>query len=102
MFVASGTPDDELNRIVLRRGIRRYFVSVHGSPATKAEIIGRIVAEHGFRKNRVLMIGDSVTDYQGAAEAGVRFIGRVANPANTGFPKDVTTIPDMRFLSDFL
>lgn len=102
LFVASGTPDDELNRIVLRRGIRRYFVSVHGSPATKADIIQRIVAEHGFRKNRVLMVGDSMTDYQGAVEAGVDFIGRVADPANATFPRDVVTVPNMKSLPKLL
>ena len=102
MFVASGTPDDELNRIVLRRGIRRYFVSVHGSPATKAEIIQRIVTERGLRKERVLMVGDSMTDYQGATEVGVEFIGRVTGLTNGGFPKGVTTVPDMKTLSDLL
>lgn len=102
MFVASGTPDDELNRIVLCRGIRRYFVSVHGSPATKAEIIRRIVAKHDFQRNRVLMIGDSMTDYQGAVEAGVGFIGRVENSSSVGFPEGVATVPDMRFLPDLL
>lgn len=102
MFIASGTPDDELNRIVLRRDIRRYFVSVHGSPATKADMIRRIVAEHGFRKNRVLMVGDSMTDYQGAVEAGVDFIGRVTDPTNTAFPMDVVTIPNMKPLPKLL
>lgn len=102
MFVASGTPDGELNRIVLRRGIRRYFVSVHGSPATKAEIIRKIVAKHDFQRNRVLMIGDSMTDYQGAIEAGVNFIGRVADPMNTAFPMDVVTIPNMKLLPKLL
>lgn len=102
MFIASGTPDDELNRIVLRKGIQRYFVSAHGSPATKAEIIQRIVTERGLRKERVLMVGDSMTDYQGATEVGVEFIGRVTGLTNGGFPKGVTTVPDMKTLSDLL
>lgn len=102
MFVASGTPDDELNRIILRKGIRRYFVSVYGSPATKAEIIRRIVTECSLRKEHVLMVGDSITDYQGATEVGVEFIGRVTGLVNGGFPKEVVTIPDMKALSDLL
>lgn len=102
LFVASGTPDDELHRIVERRGMRRYFVSIHGSPATKREIIRRIVTEHGFRKERVLMVGDSMTDYQGAVEAGVAFLARTPDAARNGFPEAVTIIPDLRRLPDLI
>ncbi len=37
MFVASGTPDQELKRIVSRRNMSHYFVSLHGSPFLAGE-----------------------------------------------------------------
>jgi len=98
MFVASGTPEDELLRIVERRGMQRYFVSVHGSPATKAEIIDHIVGSHRFQRRRVLMVGDSLTDYEGAIEAGVPFIGRVPSAIESLFPSHVPTVRDLRGL----
>ncbi len=101
MFVASGTPDDELKRIVSRRDISHYFVSVHGAPAKKGEILERIVREHGYARDRVLMVGDSMTDYEGAMDAAARFVGRIANGTNP-FPDNVPVIADLRTLAKFV
>ena len=94
LFVASGTPEPELVRIASRRTLRHYFVSVHGSPATKAEIIERVVQRHGFPPGRVLMVGDALSDYDGAAATGLRFIGRVTDGRNP-FPPGTVTLPDL-------
>lgn len=101
MFVASGTPDAELKRIVARRGMAHYFVSVHGTPASKGEILRGIVERHGYRRERVLMVGDATTDYQGALEAGVQFLARaVENPGP--FPVGTPVLPDLTGLPAFL
>src|SRR6185369_7529737 len=34
-FVVSGTPQEEMEQIVSRKGLGRYFVEIHGSPRTK-------------------------------------------------------------------
>lgn len=101
LFIASGTPDAELKRIVARRAMSRYFVSVHGAPETKAEIIARILTERRLQPKDLLMVGDSRTDYEGAASNGVRFLARVG--AGDGpFPSHVPTIRDLRELTRFL
>lgn len=94
MFVASGTPDGELHEIVERRGMAKYFVSVHGTPATKAEILSRLILAHGFSAPRVLMVGDAVADLEGARKAGTAFLGRTVGGHNP-FPAGVDTIPDL-------
>ena len=94
LFVASGTPETELLRIAERRAIRHYFVSLHGTPATKAEIIELVVQHHGFPPKRVLMVGDALSDYDGAAATGLRFIGRVTDGRNP-FPPGTVTLPDL-------
>jgi phosphoglycolate phosphatase-like HAD superfamily hydrolase len=101
MFVASGTPEEELRRIVSRRNITHYFVSVHGAPATKGEIIERIVRYHGYARDRVLVVGDSTADHEGAVGTGVRFVGRVSS-GSSPFPSDVPVIADLRVLPAFL
>jgi len=101
LFVASGTPDSELNAIVAQRGMRKYFCSVHGSPATKCEIIAGVVQRHRFEPGRVLMIGDSIADYEGALEVGVRFLGVAPTGART-FPDSVAVLPDLTGLNKHL
>jgi len=100
MHVASGTPQSEMQRIVKKRGLSDFFVSVHGSPRSKTEIIMDILAKHGYLPENVLMVGDALSDYKGAIESGVHFVGRVKEENDNIFPPGVTTIPDLRTLKD--
>ncbi len=101
LFVASGTPDEELKEIVQRRGMQGYFKSVHGTPATKGKIIAGIVQRHRFAATRVVMIGDAMADHDGAREAGVAFVGRVGEDSGV-FPAGTNTIADLRELPQLL
>ncbi|PZV15953.1 MAG: HAD family hydrolase [Pseudanabaena sp.] len=96
LFVASGTPDQELKRIVSRRNMAHYFVSLHGSPAKKGDIIQCILSKHDFDPDLVLMVGDAIADYEGAIAAGVKFIGRVLQyPETYPFPVWTVVLPDL-------
>lgn len=94
LFVASGTPEVELLEIIRRRGMQHYFAAIHGSPATKAEILNSIIQRHRFSANRVLMIGDAIADLDGARCAGTAFIAR-SSPDGPSFPSGVVTISDL-------
>lgn len=102
LFVASGTPDGELQEIVDRRGMNKFFVSIHGSPASKGNILNDIVRHHAFSPARVLMIGDASADLEGSIEAGTAFIGRVARQNGSPFPQGVHTIFDLAMLAQEL
>ena len=75
-YVASGTPTAELKTIIQRRGMEHYFCGVYGSPERKSDIILRILREKNIPCDRVLMIGDSIEDFEAAQIAHVHFIGR--------------------------
>ncbi len=98
MHVASGTPDDEIKLIVRERGLSRFFVTVSGSPRTKTEIIKSILSEYDYPPGKVVMVGDALSDYAGATESGVRFIGRVGDEEDNPFPPTEITIRDLREL----
>jgi HAD superfamily hydrolase (TIGR01549 family) len=100
LFIASGTPDEEMREIVERRNMARYFVAVQGSPASKVEIINTFCIAHGFDRDRVLMVGDSWTDYEGALASGVRFVGRISDAA-VNFPSNVPVIIDLKELHKY-
>ncbi|MCR5592005.1 MAG: HAD hydrolase-like protein [Lachnospiraceae bacterium] len=75
-FIASGTPDEEMNRIVDGRGLRKYFKGVYGTPAKKPEIIDKILQDYGYDRSEAVFVGDAGTDLKAAAATGLEFIGR--------------------------
>jgi HAD superfamily hydrolase (TIGR01549 family) len=97
LYIASGTPQEELRGQMKRRGISRYFKDVYGSPRKKAQILRDLMAEGGLAAEEMLFIGDAIDDYHGAAEAGVPFIGRVPQGKKSPFPKEgvLLTVQDL-------
>lgn len=101
LFVASGTPQTELQRIVQQRGMARYFQGVFGSPTRKPDIIRSILNEYGLVAQHVLMVGDAMTDYDAAQETGLQFVGRL-NDEHGAFPPGTTAIPTLRELPQYI
>jgi len=95
LFVASGTPEPELNMIVQRRGLAAYFTAVRGSPTPKHTLIADILATHGLPPDQVLMIGDALIDLHSARLNKVAFVGRVRHGDSNPFPEDVDVVPDL-------
>ncbi len=101
LYVASGTPEEELLRIVDRRGMARYFAGVAGAPRKKGAILRDFSFRSGVAPTRMLMVGDAMTDFHGAGEAGVPFLG-IAPAAANPFPPGVPVLPDLTGLAGFL
>jgi len=95
LFIASGTPEAELNTIVERRGLASYFTAVRGSPAPKQALVTDILTSHALERDRVLMIGDALADYQSAQFNQIAFLGRVRPGDVNPFPADVDVLPDL-------
>jgi phosphoglycolate phosphatase-like HAD superfamily hydrolase len=76
MFVASGTPEGELHRLVEARNLTVFFRGVYGSPKGKADIIEEILAASATPRSSLLFVGDGRSDYEAAKAAGVAFVGR--------------------------
>jgi phosphoglycolate phosphatase-like HAD superfamily hydrolase len=87
-IVASGTPQDELRKIVAERGMGSWFEEVWGTPLTKPEILRDVLARHVLPAPAVLMVGDAMNDYQSAQETGVRFLARETGSVFTGMTVD--------------
>ncbi len=100
-FIASGTPQEELERIVKLRDLEKYFTGVFGSPTTKDEIIRRIMTQHDLNAPEVMFVGDAMTDYQAAQSGKVSFIG-IAPEDSAAFPAGTRTMADLRNLAGIL
>jgi len=77
IYIASNTPQEELNRILERRKIKKYFKEAYGSPpGTKIEFINEILKRENALPNEVVYIGDMIEDYRIAKQLNIFFIGR--------------------------
>jgi phosphoglycolate phosphatase-like HAD superfamily hydrolase len=97
MAVVSGTPDGELKDIVQDRGLARYFEAVHGSPPGKTELILGLLAKHRWHPDKVVMVGDAMTDFEAAQQSGVCFVGRKPSQGNP-FPSGTVVLDDLTHL----
>jgi HAD superfamily hydrolase (TIGR01549 family) len=75
-YISTGTPTQEIEEILKRKGIRKYFKKVYGSPEKKTSHVQKILREKNYDNNEVVFIGDALTDRDAANENGVAFIGR--------------------------
>lgn len=89
LYVASGAPQYELEIILQKMKLSRYFKGIFGSPTPKAQLLADIVASEQAAPQRVLMIGDSGTDLEAAQAVGTRFVGIGE------FPSPIPWMPDL-------
>jgi phosphoglycolate phosphatase-like HAD superfamily hydrolase len=102
LFIVSGTPQDSLREIVEVHGLTRYFTAVFGSPPTKGTLCAQILRQWKLDPRRVVVVGDSRPDLDGAREAGIPFIGRVRSGGETFQGLGVPTVRDLRELKAVL
>lgn len=96
MHVVSGTPQDELGRIVEARGLAHFFRSVRGAPAKKRDAFDAITRDEGYERSRVLAVGDSMTEYEAARDVGIAFLGVIPAGIDNPYPANVLVLPTLR------
>lgn len=105
IHLVTATPEPEIRKIIFERHIDIYFKSVYGSPIAKTDAINDILTHEGLSPRDAVFIGDSKNDWQAGMNTGVRFIGRVKpgdNNVFNGLPGVEITLPDLRFLKQYL
>lgn len=73
-YIASGTPDEELGKIIKSRNLAKYFKAAYGSNISKEEAIERVAEQESAEYSELLFIGDATTDYLAASSRDVPFI----------------------------
>jgi len=106
LFIVSGTPHEEINRIVNERQLRKYFKEVVGAPGSKGKHSKKILKTYNIKPIEAVFVGDSPNDYEGASEANVRFIARIQpekyNPFDSRIFKIEYKIEDLSHLENIL
>ncbi len=96
-FIVSATPDDELIRIVEKRGIKDCFIEISGSGKSKTDTINYLLKKYSLNSSRCIFFGDAMSDCIAARNCSVPFIGILPD-------KDaplLKTAPDILWFKDF-
>lgn len=72
-YVASMTPQDQLERFVAARGWRGSFIQLFGFPLAKADVVSGLLRHHAIPAARLLVVGDGESDRQAASVNGAGF-----------------------------
>lgn len=73
--IVSASAEAELKFVCGQLGISRYFISLHGSPATKIDNVRLVLQQYGYQPSNTCLIGDSHNDAQAASVNHLPFFG---------------------------
>ena len=103
LFISTGTPQDEMIKILKKKNIDMYFQSVYGSPDHKTNHVKDIMMTMGYTKEEIIFIGDADTDIIAAKENDIPIIFREHLDGNCsiGYSKMVK-VKDLINLKDYI
>ena len=73
-ILITATPQDEIERIIEKIEIGKFFKKVYGSPKTKTECVEDFIESKDINLNDCLFIGDSKSDLQCANHFDMKFL----------------------------
>lgn len=73
--IVSGSDQTELRFLCAELGVAEFFLSIHGSPTPKTQLVKNLLDEHGYDKVSAILIGDSLNDYDAAVKNNIGFYG---------------------------
>jgi len=73
--IVSGSDQEELRFLNSELGIDKYFISIHGSPTPKKQLVSDLMLSSDYKKEETCLIGDSINDYDAAINNGIKFYG---------------------------
>lgn len=75
MHIVSGSEQNELRFLCHELGLTDYFISIHGSPIEKDILVKNDLDKYGYHASEVILIGDSINDFDAAEANRVPFYG---------------------------
>ncbi len=100
LFISTGTPTEEIDIILERKGLTPFFKEVHGSPEKKTNHVKGILERYGYAASEVVFIGDAPTDIEAARTNGITFIGRYTT--SDAIKQEKNQIEDFKSFNEYL
>jgi len=100
LYLVSMSPEDELGKILNKRGLTQYFKKVYPSSWKKRDAINDILRREDVLPHETVFVGDAYEDYAAARSVNAFFIGRKSNKSFHG--ANIPVYSDMLDIKTFL
>ncbi len=74
-YIVSGAEQNELRALCNTFKIDHFFKAIYGSPTPKVLLVKNLLEHNGTIKDEVILIGDSINDYDAARKNDIVFFG---------------------------
>jgi HAD superfamily hydrolase (TIGR01549 family) len=72
--IVSGSDQNELRFLCQELNIAYYFISIHGSPTPKKELVSSLLKKYKYTSKETVLIGDSINDFDAAKDNHIYFL----------------------------
>jgi HAD superfamily hydrolase (TIGR01549 family) len=72
--IVSGSDQEELRYLCKELDIYQYFLSIHGSPTPKKQLVKNVLETNQYLVSETCLIGDSINDYEAAKDNQIYFL----------------------------
>lgn len=73
--IVSGAEHNELNRLCCNLDLKKYFITINGSPIRKSILVKNILNKYFYKNTETVLIGDAISDYNASTENNILFYG---------------------------
>lgn len=101
-YVASATPQKEIEDIIREKGISSHFKGIFGAPFKKSDAVREIISKQTVKPEEALYVGDAMSDYTAAKDNGLKFIARINDNEGIFAAVDCLKIKDLSGLRSIL
>lgn len=102
LFLVSGTPEDELHRVVEKRGLKKFFQEVRGASQSKEVILKKLLRRYHLFPSNAVFVGDALSDFAAARANKIPFVARVPRGESSPFPSSVPVVRNLLELKQCL
>jgi len=100
LYLVSMSPEDELGKILRKKGLTQYFKKIYSSSWKKVDAIDDILRREDVFPHETVFVGDAYEDFQAAQSMNVSFVGR--NSKKPFFDSGVQVFEDLCEILEFL
>ena len=95
-ILVSATPQNEIEIILNKIKISKFFEKIYGSPNDKSDVIKKEIKDYKLATSNFLMIGDAKSDYDAAVQNNISFILRKHD-----YNSDLTRFLNIKIVDNF-
>lgn len=75
-YIATGVKKNQIDLIIKKLKLTKYFSEIYGFPLKKTDIIKKIAKKNNATNSNIYFIGDSLSDMKAAKISKINFLGK--------------------------